>query len=348
MKYEPETRRVQLTGGATLIVSLPKEWTRATDLKPGDEVLVMPQPDLSLLVVPKKIDKMTAFEATLNVQDDLSNKDHLERILLSYYLAGYDVFKLNFDVSTATQKKEIKDLVRRKLTGVEVTEEGRNSLVMQNLIDIPDVKINDIVLKIIRALAGMLEDIRTALDTADKSILNDIIERDNEVDKFYWLLNRLLKRMVVSKHSMSLSGLKDPRNLLEYATINKSLERAADHVVEISYELLNMGSAYLIGIPKDVRNKLGEMTVLDHKLLDSISKAFLDSITLEEVNRIIDLAKSESKSSIPNIMNDIAKIEIDPSLSASIRTIINSLSRIGEYISDIGEAVINLTIERPS
>jgi phosphate uptake regulator len=65
---------------------------------------------------------------------------------------------------------------------VEVTEEGRNSLVMQNLIDIPDVKINDIVLKIVRALAGMLEDIRTALDTADKAILNDIIERDNEVE----------------------------------------------------------------------------------------------------------------------------------------------------------------------
>ncbi len=53
---------------------------------------------------------------------------------------------------------------------------------MQNLIDIPDVKINDIVLKIVRALAGMLEDIRTALDTADKAILNDIIEQDNEVE----------------------------------------------------------------------------------------------------------------------------------------------------------------------
>jgi Na+/phosphate symporter len=229
---------------------------------------------------------------------------------------------------------------------VEVTEEGRNSLVMQNLIDIPDVKINDIVLKIVRALAGMLEDIRTALDTADKAILNDIIERDNEVDKFYWLLNRLLKRMVVSKHSMSLSGLKDPRNLLEYATINKSLERAADHVVEISYELLNMGSSYLIGIPKDLRNKLGDMTSLDNKLLNSISKAFSESITLEEINRIIDLAKSESKSSIPNIMSEISKIEIDPALSASIRTIINSLSRIGEYISDIGEAIISLIIEQ--
>jgi phosphate uptake regulator len=72
---------------------------------------------------------------------------------------------------------------------------------MKNLIDIPDVKINDIVLKIVRALAGMLEDIRTALDTADKAILNDIIERDNEVE---------LSESLRFKGSM---------NLLEYTTI---------------------------------------------------------------------------------------------------------------------------------
>ncbi|HDI74885.1 MAG TPA: AbrB/MazE/SpoVT family DNA-binding domain-containing protein, partial [Thermoprotei archaeon] len=40
-------RRVQLTGGSTLIVSLPKEWVKSVHLKPGDYVVVMVQPDNS-------------------------------------------------------------------------------------------------------------------------------------------------------------------------------------------------------------------------------------------------------------------------------------------------------------
>jgi len=223
VKFEPETRRVQLTGGATLIVSLPKEWTRQVDLKPGDEVLVIPQPDLSLLVVPKKMVKAPLLESSISVNQDLSNIDHLERVLLAHYLSGYDIFKLNFDITTLDLKRQVKDIVRRKLTGVEIIEEGRNSLVIQNLVNVPDINIRDILVKLVKTVVGMIDDLRTPIENGDKAIATDIVERDNEVDKFYWLLNRQLKRILISKHALSLSGLQDPRSIIEYAIINKSL-----------------------------------------------------------------------------------------------------------------------------
>ena len=346
VKFEPETRRVQLTGGATLIVSLPKEWTRQVDLKPGDEVLVIPQPDLSLLVVPKKMVKAPLLESSINVTQDLSNIDHLERVLLAHYLSGYDIFRLNFDVSTLNLKKQVKDIVRRKLTGVEIIEEGRNSLVIQNLVNVPDINIKDIIVKLSKTVVGMIDDLRTPIENGDKAIANDIIERDNEVDKFYWLLNRQLKRVLVSKHALSLSGIQDPRSIIEYAIINKSLERAADHAVKIAREIVNLGDKYVLLIPQELRQKFSELLSKDSMIMSSIGKAMTEKIDMREVNYIIDTVKYEMRSSIDSLDSSLSSYNLTAPAAASARLILDSIYRIAEYASDVGEALLNLAIEQ--
>jgi len=343
-RFEPETRRVQLTGGATLIVSLPKEWTRQVSLRPGDEVLVIPQPDLSLLIVPKKMVKIPSMEASIEVTEELSDTEHLERVLLSYYLAGYDLFKLDFDASTLGLKRQVKDIVRRKLTGVEIIEEGRNTLIIQNLINVPDINIRDILSKLIKTIMGMLDDLKIALENGDKSVAMDIVERDNEVDKFYWLLNRQLKRILVSKYAMSLSGIQDPRNILEYAMINKSMERAADHVVKIAYEVLTLGDRYVSNIPREIRYKLSELVNNDASLMSSIGKSLSDELSLRELNKLIDTVKHSIKASAESLLSSLNKAT-DPAVLASLRLILDSIVRIAEYASDVAESLINLTIE---
>ena len=39
---DSEFRKLQVTGGSTIIVSLPKEWVKSNDLKKGDVVSFMP------------------------------------------------------------------------------------------------------------------------------------------------------------------------------------------------------------------------------------------------------------------------------------------------------------------
>ncbi|GAB6943561.1 hypothetical protein JCM14467A_03430 [Vulcanisaeta sp. JCM 14467] len=346
MKFEPETRRVQLTGGATLIVSLPKEWTRQVDLKPGDEVLVIPQPDLSLLVVPKKMVKAPLLESSINVTQDLSNIDHLERILLAHYLSGYDIFRLNFDISTLNLKKQVKDIVRRKLTGVEIIEEGRNSLVIQNLVNVPDINIRDIIIKLGKTVVGMIDDLRTPIESGDRAVASDIIERDNEVDKFYWLLNRQLKRVLVSKHALSLSGIQDPRSIIEYAIINKSLERAADHAVKIAREIVNLGDKYVLLIPQELRQKFSELLSKDSMIMSNIGKAMTEKIDMREVNYIIDIVKYELRSAIDSLDSSLSSYDLTAQAAASARLILDSIYRIAEYASDVGEALLNLAIEQ--
>jgi len=49
-----EKRKVQLTGGSTLTISLPVKWARAAGIKHGDELSLVQRSDNSLLITPEK------------------------------------------------------------------------------------------------------------------------------------------------------------------------------------------------------------------------------------------------------------------------------------------------------
>jgi len=88
-----ELRKLQMTGGASYTVSLPKDWVKEQGLKVGDVVAVMPRSDSSLTLVPH--DKIPAGQnrgseivvSPLKEQD----KEQILRTVLAQYLAGYDV-----------------------------------------------------------------------------------------------------------------------------------------------------------------------------------------------------------------------------------------------------------------
>ena len=47
-----ESRKLQKTGGSTLIVSLPKKWIKKNNLKTGSEVRLIKQPDGTMTIDP--------------------------------------------------------------------------------------------------------------------------------------------------------------------------------------------------------------------------------------------------------------------------------------------------------
>jgi phosphate uptake regulator len=49
-----ETRKVQIIGGSTFIVSLPKKWALENKLKHGDTMFLSPQIDGTLVLRPEK------------------------------------------------------------------------------------------------------------------------------------------------------------------------------------------------------------------------------------------------------------------------------------------------------
>ena len=49
-----DIRRVQITGGSSFMVTLPKDWANSIGLKKNDSVSLQPQPDGSLIILDRK------------------------------------------------------------------------------------------------------------------------------------------------------------------------------------------------------------------------------------------------------------------------------------------------------
>src|SRR5438445_12311822 len=99
-----ELRKLQMTGGASYTVSLPKHWVKEQGLKVGDVVAVMARSDSSLTLVPH--DKIAAgqkhgSEVVVAPLKDQS-KEQVLRTVLAQYLAGYDVIQDRFSAAVKT------------------------------------------------------------------------------------------------------------------------------------------------------------------------------------------------------------------------------------------------------
>src|SRR5207247_1928530 len=68
----------------------------------------------------------------------------------------------------------------------------------------------------------------------DPALAEEIIRRDEEVDRFYLFIIRQLTMAVLNRSLILEIGLADPRDCLVYRVVSKSLERIADHATTIA------------------------------------------------------------------------------------------------------------------
>jgi len=83
-----ETRKVQVSGGSTFIVSLPKDWIKEMGIKPKDALGFIKQQDGTLLVTPQI--SQGGKISTREFVYDSPPHEHLLRDLIAAYMIGYD------------------------------------------------------------------------------------------------------------------------------------------------------------------------------------------------------------------------------------------------------------------
>ncbi|ABP51473.1 MULTISPECIES: phosphate uptake regulator PhoU [Pyrobaculum] len=314
-----DIRKVQLTGGATLIVSLPKEWAKRISLAPGDEVLVVTQPDDTLILIPKKLGKRAGVvsEMTINQPVDVLE---VERLFLTLYIGGAETIIVRFSHSATTLRRQIKEFIRRRIVDMEIVEEASDRLIVQSMISATELAVVDITAKMLRLVANMLNDLTTGLEKDDVAMLRDVIERDDEVDRLYWLMERQLKRAAMSRYVMLELKIDDPRDLVEYVIIAKSIERMADHICRIAY--VNQEEKIDMRIVGPILAKVGEFL-----------KQAEDLVTSEATPQKI----AELQGEIAAWSQKTRREEVlsDPATSIAKESAV----RIGEYIGDIVESL---------
>jgi phosphate uptake regulator len=336
----PDFRKVQVTGGNSFVVSLPKTWVNDVGLRASDPVAVLVQPDSSLLIVPRRdIRAPSRSEAILEAPQGL-DKDFLLRHFISYYLAGYDTIRITLGRSDAALRGFIREGIRRKLVGVEIIEESSGGILTQCLSGYVDLPLKKALERMAIIAGGMLADSVAVLQGGGKGLATEVVERDDEVDRFYHFLLRQLNIAVRDRSVIQEIGLTSTRDCLGYRLVVKSVERVADHAAGIAQQ-----AEQLQNLPEPAVKRITDMTTMARKVFDSSISALLrlDGKTAEEaIAKAKDVVQMEGK-----LSSEVLAPRMSGSQVASLKLMLESIRRTAEYGADIAEVAIDLTVAEP-
>jgi len=339
MSLPAELRKIQITGGATYIISLPKKWVKAAGLKPKDQVALIPQADTSLLIVPKgDLKPKEISEATIEVSPQ-AGPEVIIRDFIAHYLVGYDIIRIK--LRNVRYRDLLKRSIRQKLIGVEIMEESADEIVAQCLLGHVELPLKRALDRMHVLMLFMLRDAIEALENNDKDLAMEVVQRDDEVDRLYFFIVRQLKAAVYNRALIEEIGLSNPRDCLGYRLIVKSVERSADHAARIA------GVIPTLAAP--INGKAIEGIVAMSSLAQEIHEYSMKSLykydpklineSMSKINHVIDFEEE--------IIEQLLKLKIEPRTTLGIRLILESIRRIAEYGTDIAEIAINLAVKKP-
>ena len=339
-RKRPDFRKVQVTGGNSFVVSLPKTWVNDVGLRASDPVAVLVQPDSSLLIVPRRdIRAPVKSEAVIEASQGL-DKDFLLRHFISYYLAGYDTIRINLGKSDGALRGFIREGIRRKLVGVEIIEESSAGILTQCLSGYVDLPLKKALERMAIIAGGMLTDSVAVLQGGGKGLATEVIERDDEVDRFYHFLLRQLNIAVRDRSVIQEIGLTSTRDCLGYRLVVKSVERVADHAAGIALQ-----AEELQNLPEAAVKRVSEMTAIARKVFDSSISALLrldGKIAEEAIAKTKDVVQLEGK-----LTSEVLAPRMSGSQVAASKLMLEGIRRTAEYGSDIAEVAIDLTVAEP-
>ncbi len=190
---EGETRKVQVTGKSSYIVSIPKRWVEELGLKPKDEVMMVRQGISSIQIMPKRIIKQQQRDATIHVGSK-SSADSVLRDIISLYLLGYNIINIKAEQGRLIPefKKVVKESARRLLMGAEVTADSMDNITIQVLLNVMELSIDNALKRMLLLTKSMLKEALVALKEANAELAREVIAGDDEVDRFSFYIVRQL------------------------------------------------------------------------------------------------------------------------------------------------------------
>ncbi len=334
-----EKRKVQMTGGSTLTISLPISWAREVGIGQGDEVTLRWQEDKSILIAAKPKKKQGMSRAVIKLFPGEKPEDIL-RLLIAHYLVGYDMITLVSQKGFNTQdRKWIKDTVRQRLIGLEVVEESGDELILQSLLNYEELTLEKAIQRMSKIIKSIQKDSIRALQ-GDIALARDVIQRDDEVDRFYLLIVRQLKAALRDPELAKKIGIMKPRDCMAYRLIIKSMERIADHAEKIARDAMQIGC-----LNPEIYTEIYGISELAQKVFD-ISLESLSKKDLKTANRAIAESK-EAANLATMVSNRIFKTSLSITEQICLSSVLESLRRMAEYGEGIAEIVINMGVEEP-
>lgn len=235
MKKDIGSRRVQLTGRGSYILSLPKIWAKKVVLKKGSEMILSIENDLSLKIIPRKTANSTDLTETsqkkeylINISTNGSIQSICRKITALYVTSSGDI-RVRFRNSKDAPKyrRKIRTLVIKTLLGSEITKEKEDEITIRNLVKHEKYPVEQTIrrMSLLALFANM--DAILALKELDIDRVQDVIESQEMVRRLGLYVVRQLK-FSLEHNTYDELGFKTPKECLGYRIVSSNIERIAD------------------------------------------------------------------------------------------------------------------------
>lgn len=326
-----ETRKLQRLG-TSLYVSLPKRWTNRMQLKRGDKVTLIPQPDDSMHIYPTaKQEKMREIILKINLKD---SRQFLKRAITAAYVDGFDIIKLRAEERLTEEHHDTIREIIDHLFGLELIEVTGNTITIQCLLK-QDLPIEKTIQRIHNIILSIFSETVSALKETNVSPVKGLTRRMHDIKRLSLVTHRLLRSLIIFPRSAEQKEV-SLIDCVDYLRILHIITEIADNVNKISESAMALGEQAL---PKSILEPLCKTCIPLQELYDQSIRALL-SKDISLANRVLD-----SRLNLENLWK--LCIEADEKSEASSLALsyayllIDNLKQIQQYAVEIAEIAID-------
>lgn len=326
-----ELRKLQLTGGSSYTVTLPKEWVERSEMEAGDVVGFAPQTDGSLAVYPHARQQVAAtrFEAEVMGEDT----DATFRMIVAAYLNGFDIIVVRSKKPLSSHVRRAVRRAAKRIIGLQVVEEDATGITLQDFMDPKEFHIDKALRRMHAICRTMQEDalkvFNEPLDEEDSTFE----ERDDEVDSLYWIINKQYHAILRDSSYAQRMGV-NANVALNHLLVARLIERTADHAARLAE---NVQALHGSEIQTKLENKIEKHARRAIQLFADALQAFHKQ-DVEAANRIIVEANAfkTAQSAVGKEVLSLGGEEI-----MHVALALDSIARTAAYAADVAETAIN-------
>ena len=314
-------------GGGTLLVSLPKEWVRKNGVKKGATLSVDELSGRKLIVRP--IEDVGQEPAEIVIEYPTEDFSQVTNGVTGAYLLGFDIIRIvGKKVISREDRAKLKAAMAR-LVGLEIMDEDSKRISIQFLLESSAIVPEKIVRRMSSILEGMLRDTAEGLSKGDPKILGLVAERDDEVDRLYFLLVRAIRASIMRPELAESYGL-SPVDVLDYRVLASFLESVGDAVAELSKQLRDARPS------RQVSREYASCVLKLRQMNDLATQAFISRRA--DKPRLINLEVSGLAQEVSDGLASISRL---PSAQgASMAEIVASLERVSKLLVDVSDLAV--------
>jgi len=321
-----ELRKVQRTPTGTFFVCLPRSWAEEHGLKKGALVALDETSDGKLLVDPKYDVEQVPRVATLTVGP------YLGREIIGRYLLGFDIIRVEAKDLIDFDVRNVVKATVGSLIGLEIVEENYSQVVLQCLLEPSGFPPEKILRRNYAIVAGMNRDVVSSFVDGDLQRAKSVIARDDESNRLYFLLVRILRTMLQNPRLSEKLGI-PPIECLDYRLAASLVEAIGDASVKIAAKTLQLDG---MKPSEELRKLFVGLQALCYDAHEQALKSFIDK----------DIASAENvrnmNEKIKTLFADIEKVtkgqpvEVMPQMLAAA----SFLRQIYEHSVDLADLVV--------